>query len=83
MASHTGLMFERLGCRDYARMDFRADAQGEPRLIDVNAHPMWGAGGMLATMTGYMGQSYAEFLQSIIQAATLRLNASPCGSSST
>ncbi len=52
MTSHAGLLFERLGCRDYARMDSRADAQGEPRLIDVNAHPMWGAGGMLATMTG-------------------------------
>ena len=77
MTSHAGLLFERLGCRDYARMDFRTDVRGEPRLIDLNAHPMWGAGGMLATMAGYLGQSYPEFLQSIIQAATVRLHAPP------
>lgn len=75
MTIHAGLLFERLECRDYARMDFRADVHGEPRLMDVNAHPMWGEGGMLPTMAGYMGQSYPEFLQSIIQAATLRLHA--------
>ncbi len=74
MTGHAGVLFERLDCRDYARMDFRADARGEPRLIDVNAHPMWGAGGMLPTMAGYLGQSYPEFLHSIIQAATLRLH---------
>ncbi|WP_440995182.1 D-alanine--D-alanine ligase family protein [Arhodomonas sp. SL1] len=65
-------LFERLGCRDYARMDFRADAAGVPRLIDVNAHPMWGEGGMLATMTGYQGRSYPQMLESIIEAARAR-----------
>ena len=74
MTHHAGRLFERLGCRDYARMDFRADAHGEPRLMDVNAHPMWGVGGMLPTMAGYLGQSYPEFLASIIRAASVRLH---------
>ncbi|MDZ7809570.1 MAG: D-alanine--D-alanine ligase [Arhodomonas sp.] len=65
-------LFERLGCRDYARMDFRADVAGVPRLIDVNAHPMWGEGGMLATMTGYQGRNYPQMLESIIEVARAR-----------
>ena len=74
MAMRAGSLFERIGCRDYARMDFRTDAEGEVRLIDLNAHPMWGDGGMLATMAGYHGQRYPQFLESIITAARSRLN---------
>ena len=42
MIDHSNILFERLGCRDYARFDFRADAEGrdqaargqpEPRLV--------------------------------------------------
>ncbi len=74
MTSHAGLLFERVGCRDYARMDFRTDSDGEVRLIDLNAHPMWGEGGMLPTMAGYLGQSYPQFLESILGAARARLS---------
>ena len=73
MGEHARLICERLGCRDYARVDFRADADGEPRLLDVNAHPMWGQGGMMATMAGYRGDSYPRFLESIIEASRARL----------
>ncbi|WP_290649837.1 D-alanine--D-alanine ligase [Aquisalimonas sp.] len=73
MTAYAKLMFERMGCRDYARMDFRADAEGMPRLIDINAHPMWGEGGMLATVTSYQGRSYAQLLESIIDAARTRM----------
>lgn len=85
MTRHAGVLFERLECRDYARMDFRSDAQGEPRLMDVNAHPMWGATSMLPTMAGYAGQSYPDFLQSIIQAAIPRWDfpKRPSGTAST
>ncbi|MEZ5856964.1 MAG: hypothetical protein R3D67_20325 [Hyphomicrobiaceae bacterium] len=34
-------LFERLGCRDYARFDFRADARGEIKLLEVNPNPGW------------------------------------------
>lgn len=74
MTGYAGLLFERVGCRDYARMDFRTDSEGEVRLMDLNAHPMWGEGGMLATMAGYRGQSYPRFLESILSAARVRLN---------
>ncbi|MBI3682416.1 MAG: ATP-grasp domain-containing protein, partial [Acidobacteria bacterium] len=34
-------LFERLGCRDYARFDFRADARGEIKLLEANPNPGW------------------------------------------
>jgi D-alanine-D-alanine ligase len=36
-----GRLFKRLGCRDYARFDFRADANGHNKLLDVNPNPAW------------------------------------------
>lgn len=66
-------LFERLGCRDYARFDFRCDAEGEARLIDVNGHPMWGEGGMMATMAEHAGWGYAGLLRRIIEAGRRRL----------
>lgn len=74
MTTYAGLLFEHAGCRDYARMDFRTDADGKVRLMDLNAHPMWGEGGMLPTMAGYGGQHYPQFLQSILDAARARLS---------
>jgi D-alanine-D-alanine ligase len=66
-------VFERLGCRDYARFDFRCGLDGTPRLIDVNCHPMWGEGGMMATMAGFAGLGYAQMLERIIRAGAQRL----------
>ncbi|MCX5924237.1 MAG: ATP-grasp domain-containing protein, partial [Candidatus Dependentiae bacterium] len=34
-------MFERTACRDYARFDFRADANGVIKLLEVNPNPGW------------------------------------------
>ncbi|SDG44383.1 D-alanine-D-alanine ligase [Limimonas halophila] len=65
-------VFARLGLRDYARFDWRADAAGVRHLIDVNAHPMWGADGMMATMAGFAGDSYAGYLRRVIAAGTAR-----------
>ncbi|MBS3803837.1 MAG: GNAT family N-acetyltransferase [Oleiphilaceae bacterium] len=70
--NHCVRMFERLGCRDYARFDFRFDAQGTPRLIDANAHPEWGAESMMARMTGFAGLQYEDFLVRIIRSALSR-----------
>ncbi|MFV0298409.1 MAG: methyltransferase domain-containing protein, partial [Hyphomicrobiaceae bacterium] len=41
MIEHSTRLFERLGCRDYARFDFRADAKGEIKLLEVNPNPGW------------------------------------------
>jgi D-alanine-D-alanine ligase len=66
-------LFERLGCRDYARFDFRADAKGEIKLLEVNPNPGWCWDGKLNIMAGFQGMRYSELLAQILQAAVERL----------
>jgi D-alanine-D-alanine ligase len=66
-------LFERLGCRDYARFDFRADAKGEIKLLEVNPNPGWCWDGKLNLMAGFQGMRYAELLSQILLAAEERL----------
>ncbi|MCI0399856.1 MAG: D-alanine--D-alanine ligase [Gammaproteobacteria bacterium] len=66
-------LFVRLNCRDYARIDFRADAAGNIKLLEVNPNPAWCWDGKLALMAGYASYSYSELLQLILQAAQHRI----------
>ncbi len=66
-------MFARLGCRDYARFDFRCAADGRPRLMEVNPNPAWANDGKLAFMAGFAGIAYPDLLRMILDAALARL----------
>lgn len=65
-------LFARLGCRDYARFDFRADAAGTIKLLEVNPNPGWCWDGKLNLMAEFQGLSYAGLLRLIIEAAQTR-----------
>ena len=65
-------LFSRLGCRDYARFDWRLDAKGKPRLLEVNPNPGWCWDGHLAKMAAYANISYSGMLAAIIEAAKER-----------
>lgn len=69
------LLFDRLGCRDYARIDFRGDADGEIKLLEVNPNPAWCWDGKLNIMAGFAGYSNAELLRLILEAAQGRIGA--------
>lgn len=66
-------LFERLECRDYARFDWRLDADGIPRLLEVNPNPGWCWDGHLAKMAALQGIDYAEMLEMILEACKNRL----------
>jgi D-alanine-D-alanine ligase len=66
-------LFERLGCRDYARFDWRLDANGTPRLLEANPNPGWCWDGHLARMAEFGGISYTTMLQQILRACEDRL----------
>ena len=72
MIEHATRLFERLGCRDYARFDFRADSKGEIKLLEVNPNPGWCWDGKLNIMAGFAGIRYAELLAQILAAAVER-----------
>jgi D-alanine-D-alanine ligase len=65
-------LFQRLGLRDYARFDFRADARGTVKLMEVNPNPAWCWDGKLAHMAHLMGESHGGLLGRIIEAARRR-----------
>lgn len=69
MVSEAVWLFQRLGFRDYARIDFRAGADGVPRLLDANFNPTWSHDGKMAIMAGWAGYDYADLLRMIIEAA--------------
>jgi len=71
------LLFERLGCRDYARFDFRADADGCIKLLEANPNPGWCWDGKLNIMAGYANYTYNDLLRIIVESAQLRYGAAP------
>jgi len=65
-------LFERLECRDYCRFDWRLDADGNPKLLEVNPNPGWCWDGHLAKMAKIGSLSYAEMLAAILRATEQR-----------
>jgi D-alanine-D-alanine ligase len=66
------LLFERLGCRDYGRFDFRTGRDGTIKLLEVNANPAWCWDGKMQLMTGFAGGSESDFFAMILEAAQER-----------
>jgi D-alanine-D-alanine ligase len=75
LVDHSAALFERLGCRDYARFDFRADGEGEIKLLEVNPNPGWCWDGKLNLMASFAGLRYADLLRLVLEAAQDRVAA--------
>ncbi|HUT25202.1 MAG TPA: methyltransferase domain-containing protein [Sumerlaeia bacterium] len=73
MQDYSNVLFERLGCRDYARFDFRTDAEGTIKLLEVNPNPGWCWDGKLNMMASFRGLRYADLLLIILKAAQERV----------
>lgn len=65
---------ERLDCRDYTRFDWRLDAHGIPKLLEVNPNPGWCWDGHMAKMAALKNIPYGEMLKTILEAAEHRIN---------
>ncbi|HMB76761.1 MAG TPA: hypothetical protein VKN76_10200 [Kiloniellaceae bacterium] len=68
----TERLYARLGLRDYGRFDFRAAADGEIKLMEVNSNPAWANDAKLAMMAGFAGMEYHEMLNMILDVAIAR-----------
>jgi D-alanine-D-alanine ligase len=66
------VLFERLGLRDYGRFDYRRDASGRAKLLEINPNPAWCWDGKLARMAALAHESHARLLERIITAALER-----------
>jgi len=65
-------VFEVLGCRDFARVDFRVSAEGLPYFIEINPLPGLGTHSDLFIMATKMGWSHPQLIGSILDAALRR-----------
>jgi D-alanine-D-alanine ligase len=72
LIDHSMRLFERLGCQDYARFDYRTDAEGIIKLLEVNPNPGWCWDGKQNLMAGFGGMRYGELLGAILDAAVER-----------
>lgn len=66
-------LFDLTECRDYARIDWRLNRSGNPKLLEINPNPGWCWDGHLAKMCNLDGISYSQMLEMIIKTAEKRL----------
>lgn len=66
-------VYQKLVCRDFARVDFRVDSAGQPWFLEINPLPTFAPDGTFAVLAEIMGQSYAGFLADTLAAGLQRI----------
>jgi D-alanine-D-alanine ligase len=62
-------VFQALGCRDFARLDFRITTAGVPYFLEINPLPGLGAHSDLVIMAKKMGWSHRQLIRAVLNAA--------------
>ena len=70
-------IFEAVGCRDMARIDFRVDNDGRLWFLEINPLPSFDPDGTFGLLAESMGLGYAQLIGRILDAAIVRNNQSP------
>jgi len=65
-------IFKALGCRDFARVDFRFSPEGVPYFIEINPLPGLGSYSDLVIMAKMMGWNHEEVISAVLDAALER-----------
>ena len=69
--------FEATGCRDYARIDLRIDADDRPVILEVNPNPCLTPIAGVARSAGVAGWSYDALIERIVRSAEARGSVAP------
>jgi D-alanine-D-alanine ligase len=64
--------FRLVGCRDYARVDFRVSKDEQPYIIEVNPNPAFSPDAGFSFTLGTSGVTYAQFVEDLMRAALRR-----------
>jgi len=69
-------VFRVLGCRDFARLDFRVSPDGVPYFLEINPLPGLGSYSDLVIMARKLSWTHQRLIQAVLEAALKRY--SPC-----
>ena len=67
------LVYEKLECKDFARIDFRVDAAGNPWFLEINPLPTFAPDGTFAILAELIGKPYQEFLADTLRRGLERI----------
>ena len=74
LQTHAVAVYEKLECKDFARIDFRVDAEDRPWFLEINPLPTFAPDGTFAIIAELTGQSYEAFLADVLQRGFQRLD---------
>jgi D-alanine-D-alanine ligase len=69
LAQQATKIWSTLGCRGYARVDFRVDAKGVPYALELNANPCLASDGNYYAAAQQAGMDYPTLIWQLVQAA--------------
>jgi D-alanine-D-alanine ligase len=69
--------FDALECRDFARVDFRLDAAGTPRFLEINPLPTFAPDGSFGILAELMGRPHEDLLAEVLEEGLARLGVAP------
>ena len=67
-------VFDTLDCRDFARADFRVDADGQPWFLEVNPLPTFAPDDTFAIIAEIMGRDYTDYLAEVFERGLRRMD---------
>ena len=70
-------IFEKLECKDFARIDFRVDRDGRPWFLEINPLPTFAPDGTFAILAELTGKPYPAFLADVLARGFRRLASEP------
>jgi D-alanine-D-alanine ligase len=69
--------FDALACRDFARVDFKCDAEGRPRFLEINPLPTFAPDGSFGILAELAGTTYEALVGETIEQGLRRLGLAP------
>lgn len=73
LGRHALAAFRALRCLDFARADFKCDAEGRPRFLEINPLPTFATDGSFAILAELSGVGYPAFLAEVLAEGLRRL----------
>ena len=65
-------VFKAVDCRDFGRVDFRVDEQGNPYVLEINPLPSLSTEDVFGIMAKHLGMTYGQMIARIVETAAVR-----------